>query len=62
MAGAQAAQAAIVIAAYNAEATIARAIRSALAQPEVGEVCVVDDASTDATSEVAMRAPPAIRG
>jgi succinoglycan biosynthesis protein ExoU len=40
---------AIVIAAFNAEATIAGAVRSALAQPEVGEVCVVDDASSDST-------------
>jgi succinoglycan biosynthesis protein ExoU len=45
--------AAIIIAAYNAEATIARAVRSALAQPEAREVCVIDDASTDATVEAA---------
>lgn len=44
---------AIVIAAFNAEGTIARAITSALAQPEAAEVCVVDDASTDATLAVA---------
>lgn len=42
-------RAAIVVAAYNAERTVARAVRSALAEPEVAEVCVVDDASTDGT-------------
>lgn len=40
---------AVVIAAYNAQAFVATAIRSALAQPEASEVWVVDDASTDAT-------------
>jgi succinoglycan biosynthesis protein ExoU len=40
---------AIIIAAYNAEKTIARAIRSALAEHDVAEVIVVDDASTDDT-------------
>lgn len=40
---------AVIIAAYNAEATIAAAVRSALGQPEVAEVCVVDDASADGT-------------
>ncbi len=39
----------VVIAAYNAEATVSRAIRSALAQPETAEVIVVDDASADGT-------------
>lgn len=41
-----------VIPAYRAEATIERAVRSALAQdPAPGEVIVVDDASDDATGE-----------
>lgn len=40
---------AVIIAAYNAEATLDRAVASALAQPETREVCIVDDASTDAT-------------
>ncbi|MEJ0059753.1 MAG: glycosyltransferase family 2 protein [Terricaulis sp.] len=44
---------ALLIAAYNAEATIERAILSALAQPEVAEVCVIDDASSDRTADVA---------
>jgi succinoglycan biosynthesis protein ExoU len=44
---------AIIIAAYNARATLDRAIGSALAQPETAEVCVVDDCSTDATRALA---------
>lgn len=40
---------AVIIAAYNAEATLDRAVASALAQAEVAEVCVVDDCSTDGT-------------
>lgn len=43
----------VIIAARNAERTIARAIQSALIQTEVAEVVVVDDASTDATAAVA---------
>ena len=39
----------VIIAAYNAQSTIARAIRSALEQPEATEIIVVDDASTDST-------------
>ena len=46
----------VIIAAWNAERTIGRAIRSALSQPEVGEVIVVDDASSDATTAVAQAA------
>ena len=41
------AQIAVVIAAYNAEATLDRAVASALAQPETAEICIVDDCSTD---------------
>jgi succinoglycan biosynthesis protein ExoU len=40
---------AVIIAAYNAAAFIRRAIASALAQPEVQQVIVVDDASSDDT-------------
>ena len=43
-------QVCVIIAAYGAEDTIRRAVSSALAQPEVSEVIVVDDASTDATA------------
>lgn len=43
----------VVIAAYNARDTIRRAIASALAEPEVAEVIVFDDASTDDTSVIA---------
>ncbi|WP_404338479.1 glycosyltransferase family 2 protein [Sphingomonas sp. MMS12-HWE2-04] len=39
----------VIIPAYNAGATIARAVASALAEPEVAEVFVVDDASGDDT-------------
>ncbi|WP_206366469.1 glycosyltransferase family 2 protein [Sphingomonas gei] len=39
----------MIIPAYDAAATIGRAVASALAQPEVAEVIVVDDASGDAT-------------
>ncbi|MEP7221708.1 MAG: glycosyltransferase family 2 protein [Novosphingobium sp.] len=45
----------VIIAAWNASATIARAVRSALAQAETAEVVVVDDASSDGT-EAAARA------
>jgi len=45
----------VLIAAYNAEATLDRAVASALAQPETAEVCVVDDASQDATAALAQR-------
>lgn len=41
----------VVIPAYNAALTIAAAIASA-AQPEVGEIIVVDDGSTDATTQI----------
>ena len=47
---------AVVIAAYNAQETIAKAIASALAQPEVAEVIVIDDASGDATATTARAA------
>lgn len=47
---------AVIITARNAAATIADAVVSALNEPEVGEVVVVDDASTDATDEEARRA------
>lgn len=40
---------AVIIAAFNAESTIARAVRSALAEPDVAEVWVIDDVSTDET-------------
>ncbi len=43
----------VIIAAKNASDTIAQAIFSALAEPEVSEVVVIDDGSTDATAAVA---------
>ena len=49
-------QIAVIIAARNASLTIARAIRSALAEQEVAEVIVVDDGSTDDTENSALEA------
>ncbi len=46
----------VVIAAWNAAATIGRAIASALMQSEVSAVIVVDDGSTDGTVAVARSA------
>lgn len=46
----------VVIPAFNAEATIGRAIRSALAEPEAAEVIVVDDGSSDDTRAQALAA------
>lgn len=43
----------VIIAAYNAQATIGRAVASALAQPEASAVIVIDDASTDDTAAAA---------
>src|SRR6188474_2401292 len=40
-----------IIAAKDAAATIQRAIRSALREPQVAEVVVVDDGSTDGTAQ-----------
>jgi len=47
---------AVIIAAYNASATIARSVKSALAAAHVAEVIVVDDASSDDTADVAIAA------
>lgn len=43
----------VIIAAKNAETTIARAVASALAEPESAEVIVIDDGSTDDTEAAA---------
>jgi glycosyltransferase involved in cell wall biosynthesis len=42
----------VMMAAYNEEKTIATAIERVLAQPEVGELIIVDDASRDNTWQV----------
>lgn len=47
------AETAIIIAAFNAEGELARAVTSALAQPEAAEVAIVDDGSSDATLAIA---------
>ncbi|WP_158554695.1 glycosyltransferase family 2 protein [Methylovirgula sp. 4M-Z18] len=46
----------MIIAAYNSAGTIARAIESALAEPETAELVVVDDGSSDDTIGQAQRA------
>lgn len=46
-------EAAVLIPAFNAQDTIARAIGSALDQDGVAEVVVVDDCSSDATVDAA---------
>lgn len=51
----------VIIAAKNAEETIGRAVRSALAEPEVDEVVVVDDASDDRTLAAAAAADDTTR-
>lgn len=43
----------VIITAHDAAATVADAVRTALAEPETAEVIVVDDASRDATADVA---------
>ncbi|MCJ8151379.1 MULTISPECIES: glycosyltransferase family 2 protein [Shinella] len=51
----------VIIAAKNAEKTIGRAVRSALAEPEVDEVVVVDDGSDDRTLAAAAAADDTTR-
>lgn len=46
----------VIIAAMNAQSTVARAVASALAEREVAEVMVIDDASRDATAAAAQSA------
>lgn len=46
----------VIVPAHNAERTIAMAVGSALREPEVTEVIVVEDASTDSTAATAARA------
>jgi succinoglycan biosynthesis protein ExoU len=53
MAGTEPPRIAVIIAAYNAAATLERAVRSALAQAEASEICIVDDRSTDSTAALA---------
>ena len=49
----------VIVPAYNATATLARAVQSVIAQGTAGvEVIVVDDASSDGTAELAASLPP----
>lgn len=43
----------VIVAAMNAETTVGRAVASALAEPEVSEVVLIDDASSDGTAQAA---------
>ena len=52
MSAAQSFVVSVVIPVYNAERYVARALASALAQPEVGEVILVEDDSPDRALEV----------
>lgn len=49
----------VIIAAKNAEATIGRAVASALREKRVSEVVVVDDGSQDATAQASLEADDA---
>lgn len=52
----------VIIPAYNAQATVAKAIQSALAQTHPPlEILVVDDGSADGTAEVVERFGPPVR-
>ena len=42
----------VIIPVYNGERFIAKAIASVLAQPEVTEIVVVNDGSTDSTPDI----------
>src|SRR5207245_9811263 len=46
---------AVIVPAFNEAATLGRVLRRVLLQPCVQQVLVVDDGSTDGTSEVAQR-------
>lgn len=43
----------VIIPCYNAEATLQRAVQSALNQPELGTIWIIDDGSTDSTFSLA---------
>jgi glycosyltransferase involved in cell wall biosynthesis len=43
----------VVIPCYNAAATLARTLDSCLVQPEAAQILVIDDASTDASRDIA---------
>lgn len=43
----------VIVPAYNAQSHLSECIKSIIRQPEVGEVLVIDDGSTDRTSDIA---------
>lgn len=45
----------VIIPCYNAESTLVRAVQSALNQPELGTLWLIDDGSTDNTLDLAYR-------
>jgi glycosyltransferase involved in cell wall biosynthesis len=53
----------VIIPAYNEQRTIAEVVRRVLAQPDVAEVLIVDDGSTDGTAKAVRAAafPPQVR-
>jgi len=42
----------VIIPCFNAEKTLMRAVESVLAQPELGTLWLIDDASTDGSIEI----------
>ena len=52
----------VIIPARNEEANIARAVRSVAAQEDAREILVIDDQSTDRTSEVLEALKPEVSG
>ena len=53
--GAQSFSVSVIIPVYNAEETLERAVRSALAQPEAGQVILIDDESSDGSQDIAWK-------
>lgn len=51
----------IIVPCYNASATLAATLESALDQDEISEIVVVDDGSTDATLAIARRYEPNVK-
>ncbi len=52
---------AVIIPAYNAEATLAAALASVVGEPGIAEIVVIDDGSNDKTLSIAQRFAPIVR-